>query len=197
MKDLSFKNWHTNTIANCLVVRVWAWNTFHVCNFWCQCAKVPPNHLDGIWLSLLRFIGSMGNHKSINKIGLNTMVITIEKTCIQKRSHLEAFMFHHRWCPSRMSCNQVQHTIYLPCPILFCVILLLGCFFSFNVFSIFSHGYGCGCIFLLFVCLCFSISNWKFIILLLMDDNFFCSHVWKEENVPMYFVCMACFENLE
>ncbi len=160
-EGFTFHNWHTNMIANCLVVRVWAWSTFHVCNFWCQCAKVPPFHLDGIWLSLLRFIGSMGNHKSINKIGFNTMVTTIEK-----KSHLEAFMFYHRWCPSRMSYNQVQHTIYLPCPILF------SWDFFLNVFSIFSHGYGCGCIFLLFACLCFSISSWKFIILLLMDDNY-------------------------
>ncbi len=75
--------------------------------------------LDGVWPSSSRFTRSMGNHKSTNKIGFNTMVISIERTCLERKSHLEAFMFHCRWHSSQASCNQVQRTIYLPCPFCF------------------------------------------------------------------------------
>jgi hypothetical protein len=47
------------------------------------------------------------------------MVISIERTCLERKSHLEAFMFHCRWHSSQASCNQVQCTIYLPCPFCF------------------------------------------------------------------------------
>jgi hypothetical protein len=131
---------------------------------WYQCAKVPPFHLDGVWPSSLRFTNNMGNHKLGNRIGPNTMVISIEKMHLEKGSHLEAFMFHHRWCPSKMSCNQIQHTIYLLYPILFCVVSFSRVFF-FHVFSIFSCGYGYGWVFLLIGRLCFFISDWIIILL--------------------------------
>ncbi len=78
---------------------------------------------------------SMGNHKSANKIGLNTMVTSIEKPHLERGSLFKAFMFHCKWCLSRVWCNQVQHTIYLPYPILFYVILFSRvvykkCFFN-------------------------------------------------------------------
>ncbi len=66
---------------------------------------------------------SMGNHKLANKIGFNTMVTSTERTHLERGSHFRAFMFHCKWCPSRMWCNQVQHTICLPWAILFYVIL--------------------------------------------------------------------------
>jgi hypothetical protein len=93
-----------------------------------QCEKVPPFHLDGVWPSSSKFTNNMGN-KLVNKIGHNTMVTSIERTHFERGSHLVAFMFHSRWCPSRASCNQIQHTIYLHCSILFCIVLFLGAFF--------------------------------------------------------------------
>ncbi len=56
---------------------------------------------------------SMGNHKLANKIGLNTMVTSIERTHLERGSH---FMFHCKWCPSRVWCNQynTQFTYLIP-----------------------------------------------------------------------------------
>jgi hypothetical protein len=111
------------------------------------------------------------------------MAISVERTHFERGSCLEALMFHCRWHPQEHHAIKYNTQFTCTCPILLCVIFFEG--FFLNVFSVFTCGCGCGYVFLLNGCLCFFILGW-IIILLLMDNIFFCNHVWKDKNVGTF-----------